>query len=305
VALFPNATVMPGQMQRHLTATDSIVVPEDPLVLQLHDQFLNGTPSFYNMSFPDQMLAVDFFICDVITWKTDYAQYMVVGLLTTPSEVIERMAGDCQGQAAVTSSLLISLGFEAWVVETPFHWWTHCRDPDTGDSYNLNVHGHAGANGNVVPQPIDLVFTHPSEPCTNCSYYFSHNQNGILYAAPPYEAFFMALVGTHIFVRSGLTYDTVSWSQILVMGVGFGLALALYATYFQDSQDIRVVRTGRDAFTAFTKRFLIASLLGIFPVFGLMVFWTTILYQVTLIHLVTTIGFSMYYITSTEFNQQL
>jgi len=185
LALFPNATVMPGQIQRHLTASDTIVVPDDPLVLQLSEQFLNETPSFYNMSFLDQMSAVDLFILDEIIWKTDYNQYMVVGLLTTPSEVIERMAGDCQGQAAVTSSLLIALGFEAWVVETPFHWWTHCRDPATGDSYNLNVHGHARANGNVVPQPIDLVFTHPSEPCTNCTYMFSHIQNGILYAAPP------------------------------------------------------------------------------------------------------------------------
>jgi len=115
----------------------------------------------------------------------------------------------------------------------------------------------------------------------------------------------MALVGTHIFVRSGLTYDAVSWSQILIMGVGFGFALALYATYFQDSLDIRVVRTGKDSFIAFTKRFVMASFLGVFPVFGMMVFWTTVLYQVALIHLVTTIGFSMYYITSTEFNQQL
>jgi len=305
LVLFPNATVIPSQMQRHLAATDLIVAPEDPSILQFNSQFLQSSPQFYTLSFEEQMNAVDLFILNEITWKTDYDQYKVVGLLTTPAEVISRMAGDCQGQAAVTASLLISLGFQAWVVETPFHWWTHCHDPSTGQSYNLNVHGHAGPNGNVVPQPIDLVFTHPSEPCANCSYMFSHNQNGILYAAPPYQAFFMALVGTHIFVRSGLTYDAVSFSQILFMGLGFGLALALYATYFQDSTDSTVARTGKDAWTAFFKRATMASFLGIFPVFGGLVFWTTVLYPIALIHLVSTIGFSMYFISSTSFNQKL
>ena len=34
----------------------------------------------------------------------------IVGLLTTPAEVIQREAGDCQGQAVTTASLLWALG---------------------------------------------------------------------------------------------------------------------------------------------------------------------------------------------------
>ena len=61
--------------------------------------------------------------------------YGVVGLLVTPYEVLTNGAGDCQGQAVTTASLLMSMGIHAAVVETPFHWWTHAWDRVTGEEF--------------------------------------------------------------------------------------------------------------------------------------------------------------------------
>jgi len=141
----------------------------------LRDEFytLNPKVTFDTLPFKQRMLVVDEFIKDVVHWASDYNTHMVVGLLLTPHEVLTTMTGDCQGQAAVTSSLLLSMGYQAWVVETPFHWyvsplqspqgltctfrWTHARDPVTGLEYDLNSHGSAGDQGSVTPQAIDMV----------------------------------------------------------------------------------------------------------------------------------------------------
>lgn len=179
------------------------------------------------MPFATRMAAVDEFIfeqvCTVvrlrarrrlftrvaqITWKDDYHQYGMIGLLTSPADVLTRYvclfgdvrlslpvsfvisafptscaqsgAGDCQGQSAVTTSLLFALGgtqvviawrmrlrarvivrprLQAYCVETPFHWWTHAVDDETGETYNLNSHGGAALKGSVLPQPVDMVYT--------------------------------------------------------------------------------------------------------------------------------------------------
>jgi hypothetical protein len=117
----------------------------------------------------------------------------------SPAEVIDRMAGDCQGQAAVTCSMLLAMGFESWVqLATDFicfhschvssnsiicrRWQKHlsigghtraipsvvqrwelegsqCSFHLTLAQQSLNYHGNAGLDGNVLPQPIDMVYT--------------------------------------------------------------------------------------------------------------------------------------------------
>jgi len=205
----------------------------------------------------------------------------MVGLLLTPEEVLQKMTGDCQGQAAVTTSLLISLGFKAWMVETPFHWWTHAQDPKTGQYMNLNTHGNAGIRGNVLPQPIDLVFTQPTPACTNCPPMMAENQNAILYMAPPYRAIAIAYTGAHIFVRSGLTLDAISYFQILMMGSALGILATFYGTFVQNDANI----------IQFFKRLVVSSLIGIGPVVYGMCFWATYIYPVTLLHSIFVISF--------------
>jgi len=294
LALFLNVFVIPGQVYRHLYASQVIINPTDPLVLQLRNQFYQEVPQpvFEELSFAQQMYAVDEFILRTIQWKSDYSQFKVVGLLLTPAEVIERLAGDCQGQAAVTTSLLLSMGIKAWAVETPFHWWTHAEDNVTGQFINLNVHGHAGNQGNVLPQPIDLVFTNPPPVCSNCSEISAHNQDAILFAAPPYLAFGIAYTGAHIFVRSGLTLDQVSYIQLILYGLVLGFILALYSSYFQADSDI----------SRFTIRLLVGTTISIGPIIFGMSFWATFLYPVTILHLAATIIFTITYLSTDTFN---
>jgi len=291
LALFPNIFLIPSQLQRHLNPSDLIISPNHPSVLEFRSEFFGEIPpvKFYSMEFHEQMNFVDDFIGRKIFWETDYGKWKMVGLLLTPQEVLQNRTADCQGQAAVTASLLISLGFQAWMVETPFHWWTHARDNLTGVEHNLNTHGHAGNQGNVLPQPIDYVFTHPSIACSDCPYMFSHNVNPSLYVAPPHVAIVIAFTGAHIFVRSGMSWNDVSKIQLLLMGVILGILAVLYSSYFQG--DIQGIK----------KRTLFGIIMGLFSMIG-MSFWTTFLYQVTLVHVIFTLGFMFYYLSSDEFN---
>jgi len=294
LSLFPNFLLIPSQIQRHLTPHDLIITPDHSSVLQLRSEFFQQIPpeKFYSMEFHAQMDTVDDFIAQTITWEQDYGRWRMIGLLLTPDEVIQYRAADCQGQAAVTASLLISLGFPAWMVETPFHWWTHARDNLTGVEHNLNSHGHGGTQGNVLPQPIDYVFTHPSIACTNCPYIFSHNTNPSLYVAPPHKAIAIAIVGAHIFQRSGMMWNDVSKAQLTIMGVVVGLIAALYSSYFQGEV------------SGLKKRSLFGVIIGLFSMFGMSV-WSTILYEVTLLHLQFTLGFMFYYLSSDRFNAKI
>jgi len=295
LAMFPNISTIPSQITRHLNPTETVITPDDELVVQLNKKFFESPVSvnFTSLSFSDKMLAVDVFIYENINWKSDYSQYYMVGLLTTPHEVIASQSGDCQGQAVVTTSLLISMGFRAWAVETPFHWWTHAEDPNTGEEFNLNVHGHGGLQGNVLPQPIDLVYTRPPTECSNCQEMFKHNQHGTFFIAPPYQALAIALTGAHIYVRSGLSLGDVSPFLILEMGLGMGLIIALYASYFDGDISLKL----------FAKRLLVASILGVGPIFTLLSVWTTILYPIATIHLFMVTTFALTYVAGQSFNQ--
>jgi len=294
LGLFPNVPIMPDQLYRHLYKDQVIIAPTDPGVLQLQQDFFTQIPEdvFLTMGFEQQMLAVDEFVKQEITWKTDYSQYELIGLLTTPSEVIDRMAGDCQGQSAVTASLLLSMGFNAWMVETPFHWWTHAEDPVTGRFYNLNSHGHAGTEGNVLPQPIDLVFTQPPAACYNCSYDEAHNVDPILYLAPPHRAFGVAFVGAHILVRNGVTLEASNYYQNVLVGLVIGLGMSLYAAYYRS--DCNLIR--------FVKRSIVACLIGVtMETFGTC-FWGSFYYNIGFIHLVGINMFAFNYLSSDSFN---
>jgi hypothetical protein len=293
VAAFTNVPTLPAQLQRRFDPSRHIITPEDELVLGLKDTFFQeiSMDRFYTLPFDEQMNLVDDFIYQKINWKDDYSQFMLVGLLLTPHEVIQRMAGDCQGQAAVTSSLLIAMGFDAWVVETPFHWWTHAEDPITGGVHNLNIHGHAGTQGPVVPQPIDMVYSRPPSACTNCSSLDANNQNSILYVAMPHRAFMVAYTGAHIFPRSGVLFGSISFAQIILGGILYGLAVSVYVCYYQDD---------------FTRlRFLLRLLGGVVSGVGIvlgLVFWSTYFYYVAMMHFAGLIAFSLNYLASDTFN---
>ncbi|MDP2437141.1 MAG: hypothetical protein Q8P67_15440, partial [archaeon] len=200
LATFSDVSEMPSQLVRHMRLPEYTFTPNAPEVQSLKVRFYGKLPKddFEALPFKQQMEAVDKFIYEEVQWRSDMAQWGMVGLITTPTEVLTRPggpAGDCQGQAATTASLLQALGFSAWQVETPFHWWTHARSR-YGEQYNLNSHGNAMGYGSVLPQPIDLVYTSWPAQCSDCPEYEAHNKEQILYQAPPHLAFGLAFVGS-------------------------------------------------------------------------------------------------------------
>lgn len=144
------------------------------------------------------------------------------------------------------------------------------------------------------PQPIDYVYTHPRPACTNCPAVFAHNQDAVRYTAWPLQAFTIAMTGSHILVRSGMTLDDASYTQLTLIGVGFGILSALYATIYQDDFN--------------RKNFLIRSSVGCFiGVVGIgfgMAFWATYLYPVTFIHLYGVASFTLNFISSDYFAEK-
>eukprot|EP00339_Tiarina_fusa_P019707 CAMPEP_0117021994 /NCGR_PEP_ID=MMETSP0472-20121206/16578_1 /TAXON_ID=693140 ORGANISM="Tiarina fusus, Strain LIS" /NCGR_SAMPLE_ID=MMETSP0472 /ASSEMBLY_ACC=CAM_ASM_000603 /LENGTH=184 /DNA_ID=CAMNT_0004727727 /DNA_START=429 /DNA_END=979 /DNA_ORIENTATION=+ len=113
--MFPNVSLMPQQVERHFYPSFSVLTPEDPLVLELVDWFYGNVSreAFANAPFHEQMWLVDKFIYRTIAWKSDYDQYGMIGLLTSPHDVLSRQAGDCQGQAVSTASMLMAMGYNA------------------------------------------------------------------------------------------------------------------------------------------------------------------------------------------------
>jgi hypothetical protein len=280
------------------------------------------------------MNIIDEFIFEKIIWKSDMSQYGVIGLLTTPHEVISRMAGDCQGQAVTTTSLILSINsldlsitlpnpgfskaykqrssykhskrdfskhrspsfeaqqsqpmaFNAWVVETPFHWWTHASNNVTGQTHNLNYHGSAGSQGSVLPQPIDMIYTQPQKACTNCSWSDAHNNSPFLYIADPFRAFAIAWTGSHIFLRSNWDLFQVDWvTNILGIGLALAVLMTFYGSYLRDDfSGISLIR-----------RFIVSFILGVGPIMTGLSFWTTVHYPVALLHLLGLVTFSLYFV---------
>jgi len=254
---------------------------------------------FDGLHFYDQMYEVDKFIAKVIIWKDDYSVYRLSGLLLSPIEVVDTMSGDCQGQAVTTASLLLSMGFRAWVVETPFHWWTHVEDPDTGLVTNLNVHGGGGQDGNVRAQPIDLVYTRPPARCTECPYDFAHNDEPLFYAAPPHRAFAIALTGTHIYIRNGFTITDMSPWRLIAFGLVFAVIVAMYATYYQADEVLLFTKEG---FARFLKRYLLAAFISVGPLFFGTATWATVYYPFATIHGVGFVTLMLSYVSSDKFN---
>jgi len=280
----------------------------------LQQQFFEEIPSpdFYSLPFESQMMLVDNFIYRKITWKESYPLYNMVGLLVTPAEVIGQMAGDCQGQAAVTSSLLLSMGIKAWVVETAFHWWTHAEDNITGRVHNLNVHGHGGSQGNVLPQPIDFVYTRPPAACSNCSDLFAYNRHGVLFAEDPFHALMKAFTGAHILVRSSMTIQTVPFLTLMEMILGLTILITMYSSYFQDGILLPCCYCcAKDSspsmllcWKQFFIRFLISLVVSTIGSVGMCI-WASVYYPISFLHIIGICSFGFTFISSDEFNNRI
>ena len=87
-----------------------------------------------------RLLKLNSFVQKKIIWNEDIKTRLLVGDINTPAEAIAQGRDDCRGQAVVTVSVLIGLGYNAYVVEMPWHWWTMVYNGT--DAYPVNQFGH-------------------------------------------------------------------------------------------------------------------------------------------------------------------
>lgn len=133
-ALVPNPLIWGQQVARRLDHA-SLITPGDPAV-----QALNGTGSdglwtymqdrygaspatFASWSLPVQVQRVYYYIRSIITYRYDIDNNQVFDHVATPREVLESRRDDCQGISCLLASLLVFLGYNAFVCEVPFHWY--------------------------------------------------------------------------------------------------------------------------------------------------------------------------------------
>jgi hypothetical protein len=133
-----NPLYWPQQIARHLN-TSLIITPDAPEIQQLNGSSavpgtfwyhmnqtygINATAFYNNYSEVEQLYFVENYTLEKIEFKYLIEVYGVIDYVATPAEVLARNAGDCQSRTVVMTSFLIYLGYDAWAVETPFHWYS-------------------------------------------------------------------------------------------------------------------------------------------------------------------------------------
>ncbi len=135
-----NPLYWPQQISRHLNR-GSLITPNAQCIIDLNASFVasasyNGP---YNRSTlqgqMNELSDVQDFIYnpgynpnDWIDYVYDFFQYPgVFDHIPTPEEVLANRMDDCDGIAVVTVSLLVRLGYEAYVAESDSHWWTYVK----------------------------------------------------------------------------------------------------------------------------------------------------------------------------------
>jgi len=213
------------------------------------------------------------------------------------------MAGDCQGQSVTTVSLVFALEttVQAYCVETPFHWWSQAIDLTTGNEVTMNSHGHAGTQGDVLPQPIDMVYTWYPPACANCTDMDAHNRDTMYFIADPIQSFMIAYTGMHEFKRDILPpFSNGNQWKLVVIGLVIGVVVALYACYFY----VDFNRSNPGVLGRFLSRLALGGLGGVFATL-MMYVWGEILYQVVFLHLVAVLAFTLSFVCSDWFNQYI
>jgi len=168
----------------------------------------------------------------------------------------------------------------------------------TGDEVTLNSHGHAGIQGNVYPQPIDMVYTWYPPSCDNCSYYDSHNRNTVYYQADPLRSFMIAYTGMQDIESTFVPqFGNGNQWKLVVIGLVVGVVIALYASYFVVDLSTSVPGMWK----RFEYRMVLGCIGGVVAMF-LMWVWAAIFYAVVFLHFVAVLTFTVSFASSSYFN---
>ncbi len=140
------------QISRHLDRSQ-LITPDAQCIVDLNTTFVNS--AFYNGPYNRSTLEgqmaelsdIQFFLYspgsnpdDWINYTYDFFQYPgVFDHIPLPEEVLANRQDDCDGIAVVTVSLLVRLGYEAYVAESDSHWWTWVKI--YGEDLNGSIRG--------------------------------------------------------------------------------------------------------------------------------------------------------------------
>ncbi|MHA1277760.1 MAG: hypothetical protein ACTSQ8_11250 [Candidatus Helarchaeota archaeon] len=140
------------QISRHLDR-GQLITPDAQCITNLNTTFVYSP--FYNGPYNRSTLEgqmqelsdVQFFLYspnenpdDWINYTYDFFQYPgVFDHIPIPEEVLANRQDDCDGIAVVTVSLLVRLGYEAYVAESDSHWWTYVKI--YGENLNASIRG--------------------------------------------------------------------------------------------------------------------------------------------------------------------
>jgi len=139
---FPNIFRLPSQIHRRLDRCNTLITPDNPTVLEFREKMFNefgGEIEFYSYPIRTQLDLVNYYTLREIVWQEDMISVLMAGDLSTPEEAIIRGRDDCRGHAVVMASILIGMGYDAWVVEMAWHWYVKVFY--AGNVYNVNQEG--------------------------------------------------------------------------------------------------------------------------------------------------------------------
>ncbi|TFF90282.1 MAG: hypothetical protein EU548_03825, partial [Promethearchaeota archaeon] len=209
LALFPNLPRIPSQIERRIDRCNLTITPDNPKVKEFTKKFLDeqgGEEIFNNLSLRDRLDEINDYIQLKIVWTPDIETQYMAGDICTPEEAITLGKDDCRGQAVTTVSMLIYLGYDAYVVEMAWHWYTIVFDDD-GKEYKVNQYGHLG---NTKQYPILMIW----------------NDEEIIYFSDPYRAYHATMDTSKNFYD----YIFLLGPGVFIVSIILGGVTALYST---------------------------------------------------------------------------
>ncbi|MEX2719668.1 MAG: hypothetical protein Q6353_001175 [Candidatus Sigynarchaeum springense] len=141
-ALIPNPCIWGQQIYRRLDHRQ-LLMPSAPEVQALNatsnlwqyisTRYGGATPqTFKTWSIPTQTTRIFYYIRSIIDYEYDIDTNYVFDHVATPVEVLATGKDDCQGISCLLASLLLYMGYNAYVCECPFHWYVRVFYVDEG-----------------------------------------------------------------------------------------------------------------------------------------------------------------------------
>ena len=115
VVLYPNLYLAGKQAVTQIRGMDSLVDPNDPLVIALAEEARSSE------KVQSGNLTVEEYVFLEITYASDYDLYWNMDYWASPAETIQRRAGDCEDSAIVVKSVQEYLGEDSNLVIQPRH----------------------------------------------------------------------------------------------------------------------------------------------------------------------------------------